>query len=210
MNNELFDSFVDLRETEVLKLVKEKIESGEDAFSIAETCKNALIKIGDLFSKKEYFLSELVMSGEIFKEVMEILEPKLVGSGNEGKKIGKIVIGTVKGDIHDLGKNIMIGTLKGNGFEVYDLGVDVPPEKFVESVKEVEPDILGLSCVISVGWDSLKETVESLKREGLRDNVKVILGGGGVDEEVANFVGADAVVKDAIEGVEQCKRWVST
>ena len=210
MDKELFDSFVDLREDDVLKIVKEKIESGEDVYSIAETCKNALIKIGDLFSIKEYFLSELVMSGEIFKEVMEILETKLVGSGNEGKKIGKIVIGTVKGDIHDLGKNIMIGTLKGNGFEVYDLGVDVPPEKFVESVKEVEPDILGLSCVISVGWDSLKETVESLKREGLRDNVKVILGGGGVDEEVANFVGADAVVKDAIEGVEQCKRWVST
>ena len=150
------------------------------------------------------------MSGEIFKEVMEILEPKLVGSGNEGKKIGKIVIGTVKGDIHDLGKNIMIGTLKSNGFEVYDLGVDVSPEKFVETVKEVEPEILGLSCVISVGWDSLKETVESLMRAGLRDKVKVILGGGGVDEEVANFVSADAFVKDAIEGVEQCKRWVST
>ncbi len=209
MDKELFDSFVDLREDDVLKIVKEKIEAGEDAFSISETCKDALIKIGDLFSKKDYFLSELVMSGEIFREVMEILEPKLVGNGNEGKKIGKIVIGTVKGDIHDLGKNIMIGTLKGNGFEVYDLGVDVPPEKFVEKVKEVGADILGLSCVISVGWDSLKETVEALKKAGLRDNVKIILGGGGVDEEVAKFADADAVVKDAIEGVEQCKRWVS-
>ena len=210
MDKELFDSFVDLREDEVLKIVKEKIEAGEDAFSIAETCKNALIKIGDLFSKKDYFLSELVMSGEIFREVMEILEPMLVGNGNEGKKIGKIVIGTVKGDIHDLGKNIMIGTLKGNGFEVHDLGVDVPPEKFVEKVKEVEPDILGLSCVISVGWDSLKETVEAIKKAGLRDKVKIILGGGGVDEEVVKFSGADAGVRDAIEGIEQCKRWVLT
>ena len=209
MDKELFDSFVDLQEDKVLNIVKEKIESGEDAFSIAETCKNALIKIGDLFSRKEYFLSELVMSGEIFREVMEMLEPKLVGDENEGKKIGKIVIGTVKGDIHDLGKNIMIGTLKGNGFEVYDLGVDVPPEKFVENVREIEPDILGMSCIISVGWDSLKETVDALKRAGLRDKVKIILGGGGVDEEVAKFAGADAVVKDAIEGVEQCKRWVS-
>ena len=210
MDKELFDSFVDLREDDVLKIVKEKIESGEDVYSIAETCKNALIKIGDLFSKKEYFLSELVMSGEILREIMELLEPKLVGNENKGKKIGKIVIGTVKGDIHDLGKNIMIGTLKGNGFEVYDLGVDVPPEKFVENVKELEPDILGMSCVISVGWDSLKETVESLKKAGLRDNIKIILGGGGVDEQVAKFAGADAVVKDAIKGVEQCKRWVST
>ncbi|MHA1256259.1 MAG: cobalamin B12-binding domain-containing protein [Promethearchaeota archaeon] len=209
MDKELFDSFVDLQEDKVLNIVKEKIESGEDAFSIAETCKKALIKIGDLFSRKEYFLSELVMSGEIFREVMEMLEPKLVGDENEGKKIGKIVIGTVKGDIHDLGKNIMIGTLKGNGFEVYDLGVDVPPKKFVENVREIEPDILGMSCIISVGWDSLKETVDALKRAGLRDKVKIILGGGGVDEEVAKFAGADAVVKDAIEGVEQCKRWVS-
>ncbi len=209
MGKELFDSFVELREDDVIKIVQEKIESGEDAFAIAETCKNALIKIGDLFSKKEYFLSELVMSGEIFREIMEVLEPKLVGDEKEGNKIGKIVIGTVKGDIHDLGKNIMIGTLKGNGFEVYDLGVDVPPEKFVEKVKEVEPDILGMSCVISIGWDSLKETVEALKRADLRDKVKIILGGGGVDEEVATFAGADAAVKDAIEGVEQCKRWVS-
>jgi len=209
MDKELFDSFVDLQEDKVLNIVKEKIESGEDAFSIAETCKKALIKIGDLFSRKEYFLSELVMSGEIFREVMEMLEPKLVGDENEGKKIGKIVIGTVKGDIHDLGKNIMIGTLKGNGFEVYDLGVDVPPKKFVENVREIEPDILGMSCIISVGWDSLKETVDALKRAGLRDKVKIILGGGGVDEEVAKFAGADAVVKDAIEGIEKCKRWVS-
>lgn len=209
MDKELFDSFVDLREDEVLKIVKGKIESGGDAFIIAETCRNALIKIGDLFSKKEYFLSELVMSGEIFREVMEIIEPKLVGDEKEGNKIGKIVIGTVKGDIHDLGKNIVIGTLKGNGFEVYDLGVDVPPEKFVEKVKEVEPDILGMSCVISIGWDSLKETVEALKRADLRDKVKIILGGGGVDEEVAKYAGADVAVKDAIEGVEQCKRWVS-
>ena len=209
MDKELFDSFVDLQEDKVLNIVKEKIESGEDAFSIAETCKKALIKIGDLFSRKEYFLSELVMSGEIFREVMEMLEPKLVGDENEGKKIGKIVIGTVKGDIHDLGKNVMIGTLKGNGFEVYDLGVDVPPKKFVENVREIEPDILGMSCIISVGWDSLKETVDALKRAGLRDKVKIILGGGGVDEEVAKFAGANAVVKDAIEGVEQCKRWVS-
>jgi 5-methyltetrahydrofolate--homocysteine methyltransferase len=210
MDKELYDSFVDLREDEVLKAVQEKIASGLDAFSIAETCRCALIKIGELFSKKEYFLSELVMSGEIFREVMEILEPKLVGDKKEGRKMGRIVIGTVQGDIHDLGKNIVIGTLKGNGFEVYDLGVDVPPDKFVEKVKEVEPDILGMSCIISVGWDSLKETVEALKEAGLRDKVKIILGGGGVDEEVAKFAGADVAVKDAIEGVEQCKRWVSS
>ncbi len=209
MIKELYASLVDLREDEVLNLVQEQLDSGTDPYSISETCREAMIEIGNLFAKKEYFLSELVMSGEIFKEVMELLEPKMISESKNEKKLGIIVIGTVKGDIHDLGKNIVIGTLKSSGFEVYDLGVDVSPELFVEKVKEVEPDILGLSCVISVGWDSLKETVEALKEAGLRDKVKIILGGGGVDEEVMKFAGADAAVKDAIEGVEQCKRWIS-
>ena len=188
MDKELYESFVDLKEDDVLRIVKERIESGEDAFSIAETCKNALIKIGELFSKKEYFLSELVMSGEIFREIMEILEPKLVGDEKEGKKIGKIVIGTVKGDVHDLGKNIVIGALKGNGFEVHDLGVDVPPEKFVEKVRVIEPEILGMSCVISIGWDSLKETVEALKKSGLSRNSKSIFSGVAINRSVSESI----------------------
>lgn len=210
MIKELYDLLVDLKEDDVLNLVQDQLDSGTDPHSIAETCREAMIEIGNLFAKKEYFLSELVMSGEIFREVMELLEPKMLSASENEEKIGIIVIGTVKGDIHDLGKNIMIGTLKSSGFEVYDLGVDVPPERFVEKVKEVEPDILGMSCVISIGWDSLKETVESLKQAGLRNKVKIILGGGGVDEDVLKFAGADAAVKDAIEGIEQCKRWVSS
>jgi len=208
MEKELFELFVELREKETLKIVKDMLYSGEDPNNIAETCKKALIKIGDLFAKKEYFLSELVMSGELFREVMEILEPKMQFSGKSEKKLGKILIGTIKGDIHDLGKNIVKTTLKGNGFEVYDIGVDISPELFVEKVKEFEPDILGMSCLISIGWEALKDTVDALKEAGLRDKVKIILGGGGVDDEVANYTGADAAVTDAIKGVEQCKRWV--
>jgi 5-methyltetrahydrofolate--homocysteine methyltransferase len=210
MIKELYESLVELREDEVLNLVQKQLDSGSDPYTISETCREAMVEIGNLFAKKEYFLSELVMSGEIFREVMELLEPKMLSTSKSEAKLGIIVIGTVKGDIHDLGKNIAIGTLKSSGFEVYDLGVDVPPEKFVEKVKEIGPDILGMSCVISVGWDSLKDTVESLKQAGLRDKVKIILGGGGVDEEVLKYAGADAAVKDAIEGVEQCKRWVSS
>jgi len=208
MENELFKLFVELREKDILKVVTDMLDSGEDPNIIADTCKKALIEIGQLYAKKEYFLSELVMSGEIFREVMELLEPKMHFGSVSEEKIGKILIGTIQGDIHDLGKNIVKSALKGNDFEVYDIGVDVSPEMFVEKVKEFEPDILGMSCLISIGWDALKDTIDALKEEGLRDKIKIILGGGGVDDEVANYTGADAAVTDAIEGVEQCKRWV--
>ena len=208
MSEDLFDSLVDLRENDTLKIVKEKLNAGEDPLSIVNTCRDAMIKIGELFAKKEYFLSELVISDEIFKEIMEILEPHIVNGSKNDKKVGKIVIGTVKGDIHDLGKDIVIGILKSSGFDVYDLGVDVTTEKFVEKVKEVKPDILGMSCLISIGWESLKETIDALKEEGIREKLKIIIGGGGVDEEIAKYAGANKAVKDVIEGVNQCKRWV--
>jgi len=209
MKNSLFDAFVELREDDTLNIIKDMLKSGEDSNYIAEICKQALIKIGDLFARKEYFLSELVMSGEIFKEVMALLEQNMQIGDLPSKKIGKVLIGTIEGDIHDLGKNIVKNALEGNGFEVYDIGVDVSPDVFVEKVKEIEPDILGMSCLISIGWDALKDTIDALKEAGIRDKVKIILGGGGVDNEVANFAGADAAVKDAIKGVEQCKKWVS-
>jgi 5-methyltetrahydrofolate--homocysteine methyltransferase len=208
MGEDLFNSLVELRENDALEIVKEKLNAGVDAYSIVNTCRDAMIKIGELFAKKEYYLSELVMSGEILKEIMEILDPHIINSSKNDEKIGKIVIGTVKGDIHDLGKDIVIGILKSSGFDVYDLGVDVATEKFVEKVKEVKPDILGMSCVISIGWESLKETIDTLKEEGIRDKLKIIIGGGGVDEEIAKYAGADKAVKDVIEGVNQCKRWV--
>ena len=209
MKNSLFDAFVELREDDTLNIIKDMLKSGEDSNYIAEICKQALIKIGDLFARKEYFLSELVMSGEIFKEVMALLEQNMQIGDLPSKKIGKVLIGTIEGDIHDLGKNIVKNALEGNGFEVYDIGVDVSPDVFVEKVKEIEPDILGMSCLISIGWDALKDTIDALKEAGIRDKVKIILGGGGVDIEVANYAGADAAVKDAIKGVEQCKKWVS-
>ena len=209
MKNSLFDAFVELREDDTLNIIKDMLKSGEDSNYIAEICKQALIKIGDLFARKEYFLSELVMSGEIFKEVMALLEQNMQIGDLPSKKIGKVLIGTIEGDIHDLGKNIVKNALEGNGFEVYDIGVDVSPDVFVEKVKEIEPDILGMSCLISIGWEALKDTIDALKEAGIRDKVKIILGGGGVDIEVANYAGADAAVKDAIKGVEQCKRWVS-
>lgn len=208
MDNELFDAIVELKEKDALRIAKDKILSGEDPIAVAELCREAMSAVGDRFAKKEYFLSDLVVAGEIFKEIMEILEPQMRARAKGEKKIGRVVMGTVKGDVHDIGKNIVVSVLKGNGFHVYDLGVDVPPEKFVEKIREVKPEIVGMSCLISVAWESMKDTVKAIKDSGLRDKVKIIVGGGNVNEEVARYVEADAYAKDVIQGVTFCKKWV--
>jgi len=208
LDDELFDAIVELKEKDALRIVKDKILSGEDPLAVAELCRKAMSVVGDLFAKKEYFLSDLVVAGEIFREIMEILEPQMRVCAKGEKKIGKVVMGTVKGDVHDIGKNIVVSVLKGNGFDVYDLGVDVPPEKFVEKIREVKPEIVGMSCLITIAWESMKDTVKAIKDSGLRDKVKIIVGGGNVNEEVAQHVEADAYAKDVIQGVTLCKKWV--
>ena len=158
--------------------------------------------IGDKFEKGEYFLSELLLGGEIFSSIMEFTLPLL----KEGDiaKLGKIVLGTVKDDIHNIGKDIFKAFVEAAGFEVVDIGVDVPEEKFVEAVKEHKPDIVGMSCLITAGISSMKNTVEALKEAGLKD-FKIIIGGGRVDEEVKELAGADAWADDAARGVRLCK-----
>jgi 5-methyltetrahydrofolate--homocysteine methyltransferase len=204
----LFDAIVELQEKDALRIAKDKILSGEDPIAVAELCRKAISVVGDRFAKKEYFLSDLIMAGEIFKEIMEILEPQMQARARSQKKIGKVVIGTVKGDVHDIGKNIVVSVLKINGFDVYDLGVDVPPEKFVEKMREVKPEIVGMSCIMITAFESMKDAVNAIKGSGLRKKVKIIVGGGVVNEEVAQYVGADAYAKDVIQGVTLCKKWV--
>jgi methanogenic corrinoid protein MtbC1 len=168
-----------------------------------------MAEVGDRFAKKEYLLSQLVLSAEIVREIMEILEPRIVERTKKEKKIGKVVIGTVKGDVHDIGKNIVVGMLKGNGFDVVDLGVDVRAERFVDQIMEVKPEIVGMSCLISVAWESMKNTIVAIEEAGLRDTVKIIVGGGLVNERVAQHVGADAYANDVIRGINLCKEWVN-
>jgi methanogenic corrinoid protein MtbC1 len=208
MDDELFEAIVELREKDVLRMAKDRMLAGEDPIVVAELCREAMAEIGDRFAKKEYFLSQLVLSAEIFREIMEVLEPRILERTKGEKKIGKVVIGTVKGDVHDIGKNIVVGMLKGNGFEVVDLGVDVPAEKFVDQIREVKPKILGMSCIISVAWESMRNTVGVIEAAGLRDTVNIIVGGGLVNEQVAQHVGADAYANDVIQGVKLCKEWV--
>ncbi|MBD3195257.1 MAG: cobalamin-binding protein [Candidatus Lokiarchaeota archaeon] len=204
---EITKAIVDLDEDKVLKLVKDKLDAGEDPLEILEAGRKGMSQIGEESGEGgSVFLTDLIMAGEIFREVMEVLMPKLADKSTESK--GKIVIGTVQGDIHNIGKDIVITFLEAEGFEVIDLGVDVPPEKFVESIKENNPEIVGLSGLLTLSIEPMKKTIETIEGADLRSNLKVIVGGERMDQEVSDRIGADAWVNDASEGVKIIKKWV--
>lgn len=200
--DELFNKIVDMDEEGAVSLAKEYLEKGGDAQKLLDVCRDAMAVVGDKFEKGEYFLSELLLGGEIFKGIMELALPMI--KEGEGKKIGKMVLGTVKEDIHNIGKDIFKAFAEAAGFEVIDIGVDVPVEKFVDAVKENKPDLVGMSCLITAGISSMKKTIEAIKQAGLT-KPKIIIGGGRVDEEVKEFTGADAWADDAAKGVRLCK-----
>jgi methanogenic corrinoid protein MtbC1 len=164
--------------------------------------------VGRRFEDKEYFLSELIMSAEIFKEAIALIEPHLEPGAGQTK--GSVVIGTVKGDIHDMGKNIVATLLRCEGYDVHDLGVDVPPDAFVDKLKETGAQLLALSGLLTLAFDSMKETVDTLAEAGLRDKVKVIIGGGPVNEKVVEFSGADAYGVDAAYAVKLASEYLGT
>ena len=202
---QLAQALVDLDEELVNKIVKEKIAAGEAPLDIIKECNEGMGKIGKLFEANEYYLSELIMSGEILKGVMNELEPLLANVEKEASTADVVVIGTVKDDIHDIGKNIVVTLLKGTGFDVIDLGVDVPAETFVKTIKETGARVLGLSALLNFTFPAMKEVVDQLAAAGLRDQVKVIIGGAPCNEEVRQFTGADYLAKDAATGVNICK-----
>ena len=204
--SQLADALASLDEDEVAKLVRERIDAGIDAMSVINECRSGMDIVGERYKSGEYFLSELVVSGEIFKECMKVLEP-LLKAGGQQETLARMVLGTVKGDIHNIGKDIVAVLLKGAGFEVHDLGVDVAPQAFVEKLVETEAPILGLSGLLTPSFESMKETVEAVEAAGLRDRVRVIVGGGVVTELVRKHVGADAFSSDGLRGVEMCKEF---
>ncbi|MDD2397271.1 MAG: cobalamin-dependent protein [Tissierellia bacterium] len=204
MQEKLFNLIVDMEEEEAIKSAKEYLEGGGDAQKLLNACRDAMDVIGNKFEKGEYFLSELLLGGEIFQSIMKLTLPYIKG---ESKKLGKMVLGTVREDIHDIGKDIFKAFAEAAGFEVVDIGVDVPVEKFIEAVKDNNPDIVGMSCLITAGMSSMKKTIDAIKDAGLKD-VKIIIGGGRVDEELKEFSGADAWADDAAKGVRLCKELV--
>ncbi|MFX1276174.1 MAG: B12-binding domain-containing protein [Promethearchaeota archaeon] len=209
MSNDLINLIVELNEKESIEAIQEKIKSGEDPFKILDDVRIAMGEIGKRYETNEYFLADLMMSGEILRQISEILEPHLK-TNTKTESIGIILLGTVAGDLHDIGKNIVKFMLETNGFEVHDLGVDIPSEKFVEKAKEINADVIALSGFLTLAYDSMKETIEEIVKAGLRDKVKIMIGGGQIDDRIKDYVGADAYGKDALEAVALAKKWVGT
>ncbi|MCL5951566.1 MAG: cobalamin-dependent protein [Chloroflexi bacterium] len=189
-----------------LNLVKEQLDHGVDPLAILASCREGMAAVGRRCEAGEYFVSELIMAGELLKEASRLLNPHIKTDGDRGR--GKVVIGTVKGDIHDIGKDIVVNLLNATGYEVIDLGVDVPVDRFVEAVRVSGTAVVGLSCLLTVSFDAMRATVDELKNAGLRSKVKVMIGGGPIAEQVRQHVGADAFGADAQAAVSCCNRWM--
>ena len=207
MDTKLVDLMADLMEEEVLALVKEKIQQGADPMGILDDARSAMGVVGKRFESCEYFIPDLMMAGEILRQISDMVRP-LLEKTTGPKKLGKVIIGTVAGDIHDIGKDIVTFMVDVSGYEVLDLGIDVPAEVFVEKIREFKPQVVGLSGFLTLAFDSMKQTVEAIEKAGLRDNLKIMIGGGQIDDEVRKYVKADAYGKDAVAGVELCRKWI--
>jgi methanogenic corrinoid protein MtbC1 len=207
MAQDFINLLADLKEEEVLAMTKKRLASKEDPQKIMEDSRKGMEIVGKRFAGGEYFLPELVFSGELLTQINNLVRPHLAKATASVKKIGKVVIGTVAGDIHDIGLNIVEFMLDVNGYEVTNLGVDVPIQKFVDAMKETKAPVLGLSGFLTPAFDAMKETVEALEKAGLRKNIKIMIGGGQMDDEVRKYAKADAFGKDAMAAVTLTNGW---
>ena len=205
MSQELINAITEMREEDALKITHQMLEGGAPPMQVLEDCRQAMEVIGKRFEAGDCFIPELILAGEMLTQISEVIKPRLQQAA-EAKKLGKVVIGTVEGDIHDIAKDIVAFMLDINGFEVTDLGVDVPPAKFVEAVQQTEAKVAALSGFLTLAYDPMKATVEALKAAGLKD-VKVMIGGGQIDAQIQSYTGADAYGKDAMTAVNLAKQW---
>jgi len=204
--NSLVQAITDMREEEAVRTAKEMLDTGVSPLQVLADCREAMSAVGRKFEKGEYFVSELILAGEILKAISAEVRPRLQQTA-QTKQGPKVLLGTVKGDIHDIGKDIVNFMLDVNSFQVTDLGVDVAPSVFVEQIKQREPLVVALSGFLTLSYTSMKETVEAIAAAGLRDKVKIMIGGGTVDQQVCSYAGADAFGKDAMAAVALAKQW---
>lgn len=208
MSHLLVDAIADMREQAALDAVQDLLASGTDPMLILDLCRDAMIIVGERFESGEYFLPELILAGEMLGEIADIVKPRIQsGASTASHQSAKVLLGTVEGDLHDIGKNIVGFMLDVNGIDVLDLGIDVPVERFVEAIKEEEPDVVGLSGFLTVAFEAMKETIEAIEKAGLRNRVKIMIGGGMVDEHIRAYTGADAYGGDAMAAVSLVKNW---
>ena len=206
MLQELINAITEMREEDALQITSSLLGAGTDPTEVLEGCRQAMEVVGKRFESGESFIPELIFAGEMLAEISSVVKPYLAQKGESTQKIGKVVFGTVKGDIHDIAKDIVVFMMDINGLEVTDLGVDVPPEKFVEAVQQTGAKVVGLSGFLTLAFDPMKETVDALQKAGLTD-VKVMIGGGQIDDQIREYTGADAYGKDAIAAVNLAKTW---
>ena len=206
----LVSSLIDLDEERTLELTREILAEGTTTpLSIISACQQAMRMVGERYERKDYFLSALIMSGEIFKEIVELVQP-LQGLEPPREVLGTIVLGTVAGDIHDIGKDIFGTALRSYGFRVVDLGVDVPKDVFLEEVLRSRPDVVCLSGLIAAAFQSMRATAELIRSHEAELGYRpfIAIGGGTIDSRVAAYVEADSWSTDAMEGVHICLRFV--
>lgn len=209
MKEELVNAIADMNEDKAMALVRAMLDAGEDPQMILDAASEAMTIVGNRFDEKEYFLPELIIAGEMMQSIGELVKPKLKAQAKQSAVLGKVLIGTIAGDIHDIGKDVVSFMLDVNGFEVFDLGVDVPAATFVTKIQELKPDIVGMSGFLTMAFDQMKLTVEAIKDAGLRDQVKIMIGGAIMDERAAGYTGADAYGADAAAAVRLAKSWVA-
>jgi 5-methyltetrahydrofolate--homocysteine methyltransferase len=197
----------ELKKKEAVAVVEQRLKAGEDPLKILEDAKRAMQIVGARFSEGTYFIPDLVYSGKILEQVADMVKPGLART-HQTEKLGKVIIGTVAGDLHDIGKNLVTFMLDVNGFEVQDLGIDVQPKTFVEKIREFQPQVVGMSGFLTSVFQAMKDTVDAITAAGLRDGVKIMIGGGVMDDEVRKFSGADAYGADAMAAVNLARQWM--
>jgi 5-methyltetrahydrofolate--homocysteine methyltransferase len=207
---QLVEWLADMYEEEAIELSnKMLLEDKKDPMRVLELCRAAMDIVGQRFEEGEYFLPELVLAGEMLDNIGAVAKPLIKQSeGGEQEKHGKVLIGTVHGDLHDIGKNIVSFMLDINGFEVKDIGIDVPVQTFINEINDFQPDVVGLSGFLTLAFDSMKETIEAFDQAGMRDKFKIMIGGGQIDETVRTYTGADAFGVNAVEAVNLCRNWM--
>jgi methanogenic corrinoid protein MtbC1 len=207
MSQALIDAIAEMEDEQAVSLATEMIEGGSSPLAILDDCRAGMAIVGERFERGEYFVPELILAGEMLKQISGIVKPHLTQQG-DAPKLGKVLLGTVTGDIHDIGKDIVHFMLEVNGFEVRDLGVDVPVDTFVDTVRVERPDVVALSGFLTLSYDAMRDTVAAIEAAGLRSGVKIMIGGGTVDDQVRVFAGADAFGLNAMDAVNLAKGWV--
>jgi 5-methyltetrahydrofolate--homocysteine methyltransferase len=206
MSEELTEAIVGMDEAEAMRLVGVMLDAGLDPAEVLEEAKAAMTVLGEKFESEEVFIPELIMGGEIMKGIADALKPRIKGESSQ-KTRGTVVLGTVAGDIHDIGKDVVVLMLDVNGYEVHDLGIDVPVEEFVAAIDELQPQVVGLSGLLTLAFDSMKATVDGIAAAGKRDQVRIMIGGSPVDEQVCTYTGADGWGRDAAAALRMAAEW---